>query len=491
MNGPNVLLIVMDTARASDAFRAGVMPNLRGIAAEGTTFTRAFTTGPWTLPSHASLFTGQYTTDHGTHAGSRRFEPNAPTLAERLRRNGYRTVGYSNNTWISSEFGFDRGFDDFYVAWELLEGGADLSTIAKRETGTLAQARAVVGELLNGDAPQTVVNALYAHVVRNRLLRNWYDDGAWLTNRRLERWLDRHEDDRPFFMFVNYLEPHLEYDPPRSFRDRFVPEGMDPTRLDDVNQDAWSYVTGETEMTERDFEALEALYAAELNYLDHRIGQLYDRLESIGELDDTVLIVVGDHGENIGEHGLMDHQYCLYDTLLHVPLVIRYPSSLPEGKVTDALVELRDLYPTVLEFADLQSEPANSVSDRSVATAPDEHRDRVIAEYVTPQPSMDALEERVGDLPPEVRRYDRGLRCIRTDQWKYIQGTDGSEELYDIVDDPGETDELSADREGVRNGLADTLTAEMGALNYEEEGDTDAATIEPSALDRLTDLGYL
>lgn len=486
MDNPNILLLVMDTARAQNVLdQEDVMPNLHQISKEGTTFTKAFTTGPWTLPSHASMFTGQYTSDHGTHAGSKHFEPEVPTIAEELRRSGYQTTAFSNNTWISPEFGYDRGFEDFFVGWELFDSGADLAKVGREHDTMPERIRAISGKLLSTDAPQTVLNALYAKFLRRR-----YDSGALATNWRIKRWLSKRRDpDRPFFAFINYLEPHLEYDPPRKFREPFVPDDLDSEFVEQVNQDAWKYIGGQIEMTDKDFRALEALYKGELRYLDHRIGNLYDHLAKVNLLDDTALLIVGDHGENIGEHGLMDHQYSLYDTLVHVPMIARYPGTFAADSETDALVELRDLYPTILDLADVNGSDGSNRTTRSVADVPETHRERVISEYITPQPSMQALENRIGTLDSGVYMYDRGLRSVRTDEWKYIEGTDGSTQLYDIRDDPGETLDLADEQPNIVDAMANELKSERGELT-DSAGGTDEE-MDSGTKQRLEDLGYL
>lgn len=511
---PNVVLLVMDTARARDVLgRRDVMPNVHRLAAEGVTYTRAFSTAPWTLPSHACLFTGQYTADHGTHAGSKSFDPAVPTLAEVLSEAGYQTAAVSNNTWVSPELGFDRGFEDFAVAWELLDGGADLPTIAAERDGLLDQSLAVGRRLLRLDGHRTLLNALYAKFLRKR-----FDDGARLTNWRIRRWFRHRRDEcRPFFLFVNYLEPHLEYRPPRGYRREFLPPGVDYDRASGLNQDAWTYLAGHDQMTGRDFRTLQGLYRGELRYLDERIGRLYDWLDAADVLADTVVIVVGDHGENIGEHGLMDHQYCLYDTLLHVPLVVRYPEGLrqsvsggdadcvsatseagdptPErrlsprgrGVVDDGLVEIRDLYPMLVALAGVDHPSVPTVSEHDPSSEPG--REHVLAEYVTPQPSMEVLRERVGDVPAWIHRYDRGLRSVRTGSWKYVEGTDGSRELYALADDPGETENVVEAYDSVAASLEETLHRRRGEISPVERGCDVEFGRDTS--ERLRDLGYL
>jgi Arylsulfatase A and related enzymes len=306
-----------------------------------------------------------------------------------------------------------------------------------------------------------------------------HDSGAYLTTRRAKRWLN---GDEPFFMFLNYREPCLTYDPPAEYISKVTPTGETPPDPGSVNQDPWAYATGEIEMDETDFNRLKTLYDAELRYLDARLGQLFEALDTKGLLDETLVIVTSDHGENIGDHGLMDHQYCLRDTLLHVPLVMRGPGVEPGRR--GGLVELRDLYQTLLAAAEIEgADPTVDLRDRP-------SRDAIAAEYRTPMPSIDRLRTEYGDLPESVRGYDRGLQAIRTEDWKLIRGTDGSERLYNLADDPNERVDVSNATTDVRDRLAGQLRDRLPPL---ERADATAGTESavPAVLgDRLEDLGY-
>ena len=476
MTRPNILLIVLDTARASHVYNPDVMPHLNEFSQEGVKYTNAFTTGPWSLPSHASLFTGQYTADHQTHANSQQFTPDVEPLASRLNASGYDTVAFSNNVWISPSFGFDQGFDEFHMGWEVFSGGADIASIAKEHSTTANRVKALSSELLSPDIFKTAINAVYT-----KYLRKLYDSGAWLTNRRAKQWVDESpRGEEPFFMFINYLEPHLEYNPPSKYIEEVTPEGANPPSAEDVNQDAWAYLTDEVEMSAEDFDDLETLYNAELRYLDERIKQLFDYLSEKGVLDDTLVVVTGDHGENIGDYGLMDHQYCLHDTLLNVPLIVRYPETI-EPAVRDDLVELRELYPSLLEVA----------NEGPSTTFPltDEDRDAVFSEYWVPQPAMETLENRFGNLSEEVLKYDRGLQAIRTKEWKYVEGTDGSQRLYDVRDQTVNKSEIASEHQDVVNKLQDRLRTQLDPISLADDDTTDE--METDVEQRLEDLGYL
>ncbi|WP_435078875.1 sulfatase [Halococcus sp. AFM35] len=482
---PNVVVVVMDTARARETVgeRHDFLPALDRLATEGTEYTGTIASAPWTLPSHASLFTGTYPSKHGAHADHKHLDERLPTLAEAFQESGYETVAVSNNTWISEEFGFARGFDTLYKTWQYVQTDTDLGEIARTKQG-IEMMRALAARLTEGNPAVNVANAVYGQFFRKRT-----DDGAKRTNEWVREWLTERECDDPFFCFVNYLEPHLEYRPPKAVAERFLPDGVTYEEAMDVPQDAWGYIAGDVDLTDREFDILRALYRAELAYLDRRIGELRKHLEAAGEFENTVFVVTGDHGENIGDHGLMDHQYCLYDSLLHVPLVVHGPG-FETGQVDD-LVQLTDLAPTLLDAADIDAPELRDASQgRSfhpeVETAP---REYAIAEYMAPQPSMEALRERVGTLTDDVERFDRSLRAIRTDNEKLIRGSDGTREFYELGEGPEEAADLATER----SERVDALEAELDRwLDTFDHADTSGAvsmTDETEA--RLEDLGYL
>ena len=496
MTRPNVLFLVMDTARAQSVLPSenpGVMPNLESFQEEATTFSDAITSAPWTLPSHASMFTGQYTTDHGTNAGSLIFEPDVKPLAEQLCQSGYETMAISNNSWISPEFGFDAGFDHFYGGWELLRGGVDLQEVVRENSSRIQQFKEIVDKLTINNLHKTILNTAYAWGYHRR-----YDYGAKFTNYRIKRLLSKTWDrSQPFFMFVNYLEPHLTYDPPKPYRWKYIPDDLSREQLESVDQEPWEYLAGNVDMAEDDFRALEALYEGELNYLDYRLGQLFDFLRSEDIFDETLVFVVGDHGENIGDHGLMDHQYCLNDTLLRVPLIIRHPELVPSGWKTDALVELRDLYPTILNLCDVNTSFDESVSSFSLGeegyiddtTVGD--REFVFAEYVVPQPDLDELRLRTDneEALAFLDSLDQSLQCLRTEDWKYIRSHDGSAELFDLNSDPGETNNIVDNHSELITDFEERLDTEFDS--FERSSRARLEGIGGGTRDRLEDLGYI
>jgi len=406
-------------------------------------------------------------------------------MAEYLNSAGYGTIGISGNTWISPEFGFNKGFDKFAMKWDLFWDGPDLTTVAREDT-IFSQFQEVLRQTDLIQFPKSIAQACYSKFIAGR-----YDDGAKASTNRAVNWIEEERNSsRPFFMFINYIEPHLQYDPPSQYRDQFLPDEVNREMVSETNQDPWAYLTDEVQMDESDFRILKSLYQAELAYLDTQIERLLNTLQRESILDDTVLLVVGDHGENIGEYGLMDHQYCLYDTLLQVPLMIRYPSEFPSNEVVEGLVETRDVLPTVLQLAGIEVNLPKKVSKNSLvpgSAGTVSTRDFTISEYVTPQPAIEKLAEQYECSREELAEYDQALRAIRTDEWKLIERSGGDYELSDLGS-PSEKEDISSSHDGLVTRLRETLRGECGELQV---GSKESRHISSSSQKRLKDLGYL
>ena len=286
---PNVLLVVLDTARADAVSRSvgpdSPTPTFARLAQSGVTYSNARSTAPWTLPSHASLFTGLYPSRHGAHHEHLQLDQERVTLAEILSST-HETAGFTENPQITIARGFAQGFGTYDETW---------------------RARSGIQQVMP-------------------------------TVSRVVEWLGRRDSDRPFFLFVNLMSPHLPYFPPEGSEKRFLPAGTPADqvmRLRFVNErEARLYIMGKLPLGPGDFAVLRALYQAEVAHADAQLGQIIAALEASGSLDRTLVIVVSDHGENLGEHGLMEHQLCIYETLLHVPMLLRLPGKFEIGRAS-------------------------------------------------------------------------------------------------------------------------------------------------------------
>ena len=480
---PNVVLVVLDTARKASV-TPETMPMLCRLADAGTSFERAYATAPWTVPSHASLFTGTETATHGTHGGNPFLDVEFRTLAEAFRDAGYDTTGVSNNTWITEEFGFDRGFDTLRRGWQYLQSDVDMGTVVRGEDRR-EKLIATRHRLFEGNPLVNLANVCYSE-----FLQPAGDDGAARTTSWLSDWLE-HQDDRPFFLFCNYIEPHIPYDPPRAFAEAFLPDGWTVDEALALRQDPRAYDCEDYQLSPAEFAALEGLYRGELAYVDRHLRELCQALSVTGHWDDTILVVCGDHGENIGDHGFFGHQYTLYGTVLHVPLVF-YGGPFTGGVRRSDLVSLLDLPTTLLEVAGIddptfaRQQEGQSMLEVDARTS----RDAVFAEYVSPQPSIERLEARFGTLPEHVYRYDRRLRTIRTDRFAYVCGDDGFERLHDLETDPDELVDVSEDEPEHARRLRRRLESHFGPFETLERAAPERE-MRPGTKDRLASLGYL
>lgn len=422
---PNVLLVVLDTTRRDRLSTYGypreTSPALDRLASEGLVYEQCISAGSWTLPSHASIFTGLYPRDHHTTVENWTLGKDFTTLAEVLSSNGYATAGFCCNPWISDETGLLQGFRDVEEVW------------------------------------------------RNRRKDPRDEHGAARTTEAILEWLDaRHGAEEPFLIFANYLEPHTPYRPPQPFRDRFLAADADPIAVQEVM--AWKtprefgYMLGVPgmEITDAQFAILDDLYDAEVAYQDSRLGELVDGLRTRGLLDTTLIVVVADHGEQLGEHGMLDHKMTLYEENVRVPLVLRYPPVLAAGLRIRAMVQSNDIFPTVLSLAGIdQPTPAGS---RLLPLNDDEEASRPYAFVGMARPTvfMELMER---EWPGAgVRKFDRSLRAVRDTRFKFVWASDGERGLFDLQADPTEQVNLSGSLPEVETRLQQALT------RFHEEG---------------------
>jgi len=478
----NILFIIADTTRADELRTVTEQRSnspLAALASRGGRFQSAFSSSPWTLPAHVSLFTGTYTSVHGTHAGTKQYDGRFDTLAELLSNQGYRTVGITNNAWVTDEFGLARGFDQFLKVWQYYQSDTDFGEIRLTTRG-LDQLSRAVSAGMSGPVLRNVANALYGRFIYRR-----QDYGARRTNRLATSWLNRWDRTSPFFMFINYLEPHLNYQPPEEYARVFLPEGMSHDEAREIPQSQWKYVADELELSKRAFAGLKGLYRGEIAYLDDRIGELLDTVRKATGERETIVVVLGDHGENIGEYGLMDHQYSLHETVLHVPFIAAGGPFDGLGQ-RDDLVQTLDLFPTLLDVAGVDS--PHEHQGVSLHPSSSESRTHVFAEYLAPQPSINRLSDETGVPESELDRFDQQIRAIRTDSCKLIRHEDTADRLYDLANGNETTDVKDSQPE-----LAQRLSLALDEWIQSVDGGQPSETHEVSNRTReyLERLGYL
>jgi arylsulfatase A-like enzyme len=491
---PNIIIVLIDTLRADHLSCYGharrTSPNIDALAARGRLWERSVSPAPWTPPSHASLFTGTYPSRHGVDRSHLILDPSLTPLPEVLKRHGYRTYGVSSNYWLSRETRFDRGFDEFAHSWQLVQTHGTNKPLQRQQLRQDLQLATVTGSSGVKTKLGDFVNEQFEKT-RQRLRRSYHlcDDGARRVNSFVRGWLPRwRRDDEPFFAFLHYMEPHIRYAAPRQYHTMHVPDRVSAERVRRLNQDPWKYLTGRSPMDDEEFEILRGLYDGEVSYIDYQIGQLVGMLESAGLMDETAIFLTSDHGENLGEHGLMDHCYCLYDTLLRVPLIAHYPTAFGRGERSDRSVQTHDLFPTILELAGVRDDPAwSQVQSRSLLG--ENGADRIaFSEYLEPQPPLPVLRQRYPGF--EGKEFDRALRTAQTNDLKYVWGSDGRDELYDLSADPHEAKNLIDERPEEARKLYSALETWLASFQHSAQ-DQDTVELDESTIKKLEQLGYL
>ncbi|MEM1416300.1 MAG: sulfatase [Myxococcota bacterium] len=383
----NVLIFLVDTVRADklkpfNAETRVTTPGLDAWAGAAAVFTQGSTPENWTKPSVASLLTGLMPWEHTATSGEAVLPGSVETLAERLKEKGFRTAGFVTNGYVSGAFGFRQGWDD----WRnyIREGRRN-------------QARFVAADVLE-----------------------------WLDRRVAER--DAGEG-RPFFLYVHTIDPHVPYLPPQELLRQYDDAPYDgPVSFARDRELLEKIKVGRLRLDARDKRRLEALYDAEITYHDAHFAAILEGLDRRGFGDETVVVFTSDHGEEMFDHGSVGHGHSLYDELTHVPLVIDVPGLTDAGMRDARGAGLQDVVPTVLD----------ALGPEAVGPLPDDLS------------GVSLLPQLRGALPaaprPMVAGFMEGWRSVAIGRWKLIQRTHRRFMLFDRVADPGERNDLSAER---------------------------------------------
>lgn len=517
MKSPHIVLLVLDTQRADRLSCYGyplpTSPHLDSLAAESIRYARAIAPAQWTVPSHASMFTGRYPTQHTVLQLEYVLPTTLPTLAERLSAAGYYTAGFSNNSMIGIlKNGLGRGFAHFinYASseyrQEMNEKANGNATEAGGTLGTQERIRQAWQK-----ATRRAMAAAERFFVRSRLARRiaeqpwvwnllapifWQDEK--IKGNTAQSLADAAEllikrpglaDDQPVFVFINLMGTHWPYDPPDWAVAHFLPElaGQDIkafVRRTNDEMRKWPEVWT-TPIPADDMRIMDGLYNAEVLGQDAEIGKFLERLREAGVLDETFLMVVADHGEQLGEKGLVGHAYGVYEPVLHVPLLIRDPlGHFPQGGISEAWVSIRRLFHTALDVAGVATaeERALSLAQGTADDVP------VFSEAWPPdrpylRQNQHVELERAGFTVPHFAVYDEAGH-------KLIAADDQCLGLFAPAEDAAEANDLQTHLPDKTRQLQEKLAA------YRQQGGevapAERMVIEdPMLMERLKALGYV
>lgn len=465
----HVVVITLDTVRADHIGCYGdsvaKTPNLDRLAAESVRFNHVVTAAPTTLASHASIFTGVYPHEHGTPRNGFVVAGRNQTMAERLAKEGFETAAFISSFPLDKRFGLSQGFDIY---------DQNLTEVSPDPRASHSERRA--------DDTTSAVLAFLENGVPDRL-----------------------------FLWVHYFDAHAPYDPPPPYDTLFPRMDMPIAHTEsaciapavarlqrraigrEIGRGA-TVATGLTrdlieekiEQPNREDIGLDALYRGEIAFLDDYLGKLVSALRDTGVLDDAILIVTADHGETMWEHGdFWNHGLWVYDTTVHVPLLVRLPGGEHGGTVVDEVVSTVDIMPTLMDLLDLSPD---EVDGRSLVGA------WRIGSLEPRAVFSEATQPFAVERQSEAWFNDQKPRCIRSGPWKYIFAPYlDYEELFNIRNDPDE-----------RINLIDSPTSESAAVvaGLRDELDRWNAEADPSptvqaggsgneTVDRLKSLGYI
>jgi choline-sulfatase len=404
---PNVVLVSVDTLRADALGAYGgpvATPTFDGLARDGVAFDQAIASAPQTAPSHATLFTGQEVLHHGSLRNGVPLDEEAETLAEILRGAGYATAAFVSCFVLDDRFGWAQGFDVY-----------------------------------DSEFPKSGETMRFRGGLWKQFDFEGFDRWAGETNARALAWLASARP--PFFLFVHYFDPHAPYagppalvaKVPRAFAQREAAQRIDGLReaMPEISRDQLEYILRS--------------YQAEVLVVDRALGDLLAALDARGLRNRTLVVVAADHGEGLGQHGTLDHAPNVYDEQVRVPLLIRWPGRIAAGRRIGEPVGLIDVAPTIAELtgAKFTEDP----DGRSLAAA------LTAGAVRDPRPI-------IGRRLHYLRSYQghRGTKFfVRSDRWKYIRATEDPDELYDLVADPKELDDLHGEKPDVAARLGAIL----------------------------------
>lgn len=509
---PDIVLLVLDTQRVDRlscyGYQRTTSPNLDAFAKDATLFRHGVSPAQWTVPSHASMFTGLYPSEHNTQQSYSVLPDELPTLADKLGDGGYYTAAFCNNPLVGVVHnGLRRGFYSFLNYSGFLTNRPNQA--GKPRKFFLDQYRQQFKRLIGGvlhwmqDAFARS-DALLAFAFTPIMVPFWQTALSFKGNTgksladAAKLLIDRKgvDEDKPIFCFINLMGTHMPFHPNREYVEKYAPSLIDKQEsrkfLQRLNGDVFGWLAPLTsEMAADHKELIDGIYDAEVATQDAHLGEFFDSLSKSGALDNTLLMVVADHGEHLGEKRLMGHTVSLYNVLTHVPLIIRDPSGkLARGTTVEEPVSTRRLCQTALTAAGIAEEHDVRFSLLQEG-ADDPDGGVVFSEATTPQNVLNLMQKHKPNLVKQ-HRVDQSRQAVWNYPHKLIVTSDGHRELYNFVEDQAETKDLSEQMPEIVNKLYEELQAYR--LKLEAAPKLTGRTVvqdDPQLKRRLRALGYI
>lgn len=517
-NQPDIIFLVLDTQRVDRlscyGYEKPTSPHIDAFAEKATRFKVAIAPGQWTIPSHASMFTGLYPSQHQMQQSYSVMPPHLNTLAERLQNGGYYTAAFCNNPLVGViNNGLRRGFYSFLNYSGLLSSRPNQAGIPSSFLDKYRQLfKRIVAKALN-----TVQDAfarsdwLLSLSFTPLMVPLWQTALSFKGNTRkslddaVKLLLERKgvKTNQPVFTFINLMGTHMPYHPPREYIEKFAPNVLKnrnaQTYLRRFNSDVYGWLAPLMgALGDQQKETLDGMYDAEVAAQDAEVGRFLQQLKESGHLDNTYIVICADHGEHLGEKQLIGHSLSIYNELVQVPLIINDPhNAIKRGTVRSDVVSTRCVFHTILSAANLSTpeEFALSLEHQSSRNTLEtiDPEQCVYAEAVPPQNVLNLIQKRQPELVSQ-HACNQTRRAVWVGHHKLIETDQNPPELYDIHDDPNESLDLSEIFPEMVESLETSLSvfsqdADMHQAIYSQAQAT--GFDDPEVRRRLKDLGYL
>jgi len=516
---PNIVFIVLDTHRVDRlgcyGYERGTSPNIDAFAQSATLFEHAIAPAQWTIPSHASMFSGEFPSTHLTIQASSTLSEDFKTLAQYLKDKSYQTTGFCNNPLVGVlENGLRRGFDDFFNY-----GGAIPSPpsqnghVPPKLITDLRNGYRKVLEQIATPIQQAVAASpgIFQFVLNPKLVSWWTryanfkgDGPASIRDTTQFYQWKSNENANPQFIFLNLMGTHLPYAPPDRFIQEFAPIVKENPEagefMRDYNTRAFHWLLPMKEpYTKLEAKTLSDMYDAEVAFQDHLLTQLFTELDKPEQRENTLVVIVSDHGEMLGEHNMMGHGLGLYQELIHVPMMIRFPGQKDEQRVKEP-VSTTYIYHTLLEAAGIEDiEPTYSdsvrISDYSLGNTDQTQIRSPRRVFSEAYPAMNLIKIIEAHEPAIMDAFPCKANhwAIFEDFYKLLRIDDLEDELYNLADDPQEMRNLKDEIVRLEK-LGGELDAHLSWAVDRSPGQLDNLTTnlnEEHVVERMRGLGYI
>lgn len=463
INSPNIIIIVLDAGRFDYLGCYGcpqpLTPHIDNLAKDGVLFENVTTVAPWTVPSHASMFTGLYPNQHQANWNTLHIKEGIPTIFDILRSKDYKISAFvANDTLIYPCEIFGKEADIY---------GLKRHNRSKDDSGFVDGFRQ---EDSNCDK-----------------ITGYFMD--WLVKK----------PSKPFMLYFNYYDCHSKYDAREPYRTKYLSREDEQvlTEIGDRFSLHFKEMNREATVTKEQIQAMRNLYKAKIAAIDENIGKVIENLEKSKLMDNTIIFITADHGDTLGDHTYpsFHHQFSIYNALTRIPLIIYSPQIKAYAKRVKApLIENIDIFPTILDFCSidktsyLKSSPAVSLAKYIFESFQGKPRDYAIAMYEAPKKFVNWNKKYVNPA------YVRKLLAVQDERYKLIFSDDEKIELYDIIADPQEQKNIKDRFPEICNNLRakfNEILEKYGGINEDYASSNFSPEDEEHIRERLKSLGYI